>query len=156
MKLSFAAPCAVLCLTAACSSVRAGHEAELLAADRAFCADTQVRRLEGWLAAFDEHGSQVGDDFRPITGEAAIRAHMQAFFANADNTLWWEPDAAHVSEAGNLGSTTGRFRVERRTQEGKLDVVARGRYFDVWRKLPDGRWKLFFDVGDYDPEPAAP
>jgi ketosteroid isomerase-like protein len=142
-----------LCFASACRSAPSGPEAELLAADRAFCAATQERRLEAWIAAFDEHGSQVSHDFRPITGAEAIRAHMGSFFADPANVLWWEPDTARVSEAGNLGSTTGRFRVERRGEAGKVEVVAQGRYFDIWRRLPaeqGGTWKIFLDLGEPD------
>ena len=127
-----------------------GPTAALLAADRAFCADTQARRIEGWVAAFDDSGSQVGDRFLPITGRDAIRAHMRDFFASAENELLWEPDAARISEGGNLGSTTGRFRMLRKRADGSSEVVMSGRYFDVWRKQADGSWKLLYDVGDPD------
>lgn len=150
----------LLCLFAACRSAsvapRSTPEIEaLLAADRAFCARTAERGLEGWWTAFDEHGSQVADDFAPITGHAAIRAHMGEFFADPANALEWTPDDAHVSEAGNLGSTTGRWRVLRREADGSERVLATGRYFDVWRKLPDGTWKLLYDVGEPDSSDAA-
>jgi len=150
-----------LCLVptlAACASPSAGHAKDtesLLAADRAFCADTQARRIEGWVGAFDESGSQVGDRFLPITGRDAIRARMQDFFAAAENELLWEPDAAQVSEGGNLGSTTGRFRMLRKRADGTSELVMSGRYFDVWRKQGDGSWKLLYDVGDPDVPPGS-
>ncbi|MCK6448783.1 MAG: nuclear transport factor 2 family protein [Planctomycetes bacterium] len=143
------------CLFGACRSASSVSPSSperdaLLAADREFCARTAERGVEGWLTAFDEHGSQVGDDFAPITGHAAIRAHMEAFFADPANSLEWTPDDARVSEAGNLGSTTGRWRVLYREADGTVRVVASGRYFDVWRKHEDGTWKLLYDVGDTD------
>ena len=138
---------------ASCRSVQDRSQSSLLAADRAFCADTQTRRLEAWLAAFDEHGSQVGDDFQPVTGHAAIRERMQGLFSDSANELWWEPDAVRVSEAGKLGATTGRFQLRQRKSDGKTETVLSGRYFDVWRRLPDGSWKLLYDIGD--PEQAS-
>ena len=146
------APTCVLALLplAACGALPTGREAELLAADRAFCAATQERRLEAWIEAFDVNGSQSSDDFRPITGHEAIRVHMGSFFADPANALWWEPDHVIVSEAGNLGSTSGRFRAERRGADGTVEVVARGRYFDIWRRLPDGTWRIVLDLGEAD------
>jgi ketosteroid isomerase-like protein len=141
----------LLLTLAACRSLPAGTH-DLLDADRAFCADAQARRIEGWLAAFDEHGSQVADDFTPITGHDALRKSMQQFFADSANVLSWEPETARISEAGNLGTTTGRWMVGRRAADGSLQVLARGRYFDIWRKLPDGSWKLLYDIGDADRE----
>lgn len=147
MKALFALVLFIVACRAPASDV-----ASLLAADRAFCADSRARGVDGWVAAFDEHGSQVADDFSPITGHAAIRERMRAFFAEPGNTLVWEPDDARLSEAKNLGTTTGRWRASKREPDGSVREVASGRYFDVWRKLPDGTWKLLYDVGEADPQ----
>jgi ketosteroid isomerase-like protein len=140
-------------LLASCSAVgsAAGGATEpLFAADRKFNRDVQTRRLEGWLAAFDVNGSQVDDSFAPITGHAAISANMAQFFAEPTNSLWWEPDTAKLSEGGRMGSTSGRYRVQRTQADGRVETLRTGRYFDVWRKLDDGTWKLLYDVGDPD------
>ena len=146
-----------LCLAAlaACRSGGPERVRPLLEADRSFAREVQERRLEGWLAAFDQHGSQVDGEFRPVTGSDAIRAHMGEFFADPANGLWWEPDSASVSEAGNLGSTSGRFRMTRRRPDGSEETVLTGRYFDIWRRLPDGSWKLLYDIGEADAAAAA-
>jgi len=138
----------------ACRSVESARTAPLFAADRAFCADTQTRRIEAWVAAFDANGSQFDDEFRPVTGHAAIRARMTEFFADPANRLEWEPDAAVISEAGNLGSTSGRFVMSRRRDDDTRETLLTGCYFDVWRRRPDGSWKLVVDMGELDAEPA--
>ena len=144
-------PFAFALLALAACRTRTDPRAEpLLAADRTFCADVAARRLEGWVAAFDQHGSQFDESFRPVTGHAAIRARMAEFFADPANELAWEPDAAVISEAGNLGSTSGRFTMSRRVADGSREVLLTGRYFDVWRRLPDGTWKLLVDLGEPD------
>lgn len=134
-----------------CAAARGGGADELIAADRAFADDTRVRRLEAWVDAFDEHGSQVDGDFAPVTGHAAIRAHMGPLFEDPANELVWAPDDAWISEGGKLGATTGRFELKRARDDGTREVLMTGRYFDVWRKRPDGSWKLLYDVGDPDP-----
>lgn len=144
------APTTLALLAAACSALPTSDASPLLEADRAFARDTQARRLDGWLAAFDEHGSQVDDAFRPVTGHEAIRAHMGPFFADPANELVWTPDDARISEGGRMGTTTGRWELARRGPDGARTVLATGRYFDVWRRQPDGSWKLLYDVGDED------
>jgi len=144
---------AVLTLTA-CRSMHDPRTEALFAADRAFSADVEVRRLEAWVAAFDANGSQFEDDYRPVTGHDAIRARMSPFFADPANALEWEPDTATMSEAGGLGSTSGRFTMSRRRDDGSREILLTGRYFDVWRKLPDGTWKLALDLGEPDTKPA--
>jgi ketosteroid isomerase-like protein len=143
----------VLVLFAACHAP-SGEASRLLAADRGFAEDTRLRRLEGWLESFDEHGSQVAEDFRPITGHAAIREFMASFFADPANELVWEPDTVRLSEGGNLGATSGRWTMTRKLADGSIERSTSGRYFDVWRRLPDGTWKLLYDVGEPDAEPA--
>lgn len=132
----------------------------LLAADRAFARAVAAARsdaaegarLEAWVAAFDANGSTVDEAFAPVTGHAAIAERIAGFLGERANELTWEPDAAQVSEGGNLGSTTGRYEVARIAPDGRREVLERGRYFDVWRRLPDGPWKLLYDVGDPDRE----
>lgn len=118
-------------------------EDELMDADRAFARDVQQRRLEGWIEAFDEHGSQVDDRGVPVTGHAAIRAYMQAAFADTGFELRWEPVEASVPEGGKLGFVWGRWTL----RSAPADEV-RGHYLDIWKRDASGRWKLLFDVGE--------
>ncbi|HEX5053245.1 MAG TPA: nuclear transport factor 2 family protein [Planctomycetota bacterium] len=128
--------------------------AALLDADRTFARDVGARGVAAWVPAFDEHGVQLDDAFRPVVGHDAIRAHMTAFFADRANDLSWEPDAVKISNGGRMGATSGTYRLTRKNADGTVTVVETGRYFDVWRKLDDGTWKLLFDGGDADPAPG--
>lgn len=125
-------------------------EDELLDADRAFAADVQARRLEGWVAAFDEHGSQMDERGVPVTGQQAIRAYMMAAFAEPRFQLEWAPVEAQVPEEGNLGFVWGRWTLRSPGADGKLEET-RGHYLDIWKRGADGRWKLLFDVGEAAP-----
>jgi ketosteroid isomerase-like protein len=122
-------------------------EDELLDADRAFARDVQARRLEGWVAAFDEHGTQVDESGVPLSGHAAIRAYMQGPFDDPGFQLSWEPQAAEIPEGGRLGFVWGRW-----TLRASGAPEQHGHYPDIWRKSADGKWKLLFDVGE--PAPA--
>jgi ketosteroid isomerase-like protein len=121
-------------------------EDELLDADRAFARDVQQRRLEGWVAAFDEHGSQMDEQGAPVSGHDAIRAYMQAAFDDPGFQLGWEPVEASVPEGGRLGYVWGHWTLRRPGAEEQ-----RGRYLDLWKRGADGQWKLLFDVGERAP-----
>ena len=43
---------------------------------------------------------------------------------------------------GTLGYTWGRYRVE-----AGDSITGRGRYLTVWRRQPDGSWKVDADIG---------
>jgi ketosteroid isomerase-like protein len=136
---------------AACRSISADPNAVLFDADRAFAQDVQRHRLEAWVEWFDANGSQVDPQFRPITGHDAIQSNMAELFSDPNVELDWEPDLARISEAGGLGLTSGRFRLLTHHPDGSVNART-GRYFDVWRKQPDGSWKVLYDLGDLDPQ----
>jgi ketosteroid isomerase-like protein len=110
-------------------------------ADRDFASDTKKRGADGWLAAFDRDGAMWGARRGRITG-AAIRDAMADTFE--DVSIEWEPKASRMSPAGDLGFTVGfaTYR-DRKSQQ----PVGYGRYVTIWRKQPDGSWKVLFDTG---------
>ncbi len=118
-------------------------EDEVMDADRAFAHDVQQRRLEGWVAAFDEHGSQVDEQGAPVSGKDAIRAYMKAAFDDPGFQLSWEPVEASVPEGGKLGFVWGHW-----TLRATGAQESHGRYLDIWKRGADGKWKLLFDVGE--------
>lgn len=70
--------------------------------------------------------------------------------------LTWRPIFATISRSGDLGYTTGPW--ELRKTKGDPNPAAFGHYITVWRKDPDGVWKVVVDGGvDHSPpvEPAG-
>lgn len=130
----------------------AAIRASLMAADEAFAAATAERRLEGWLSAFDSTAIQMEPDVPFTPGIGSIRAAMGPVFADTSFTLTWQPAMAFASAAGDLGYTLGTWRSTRYNAEGK-GQVSTGKYVTIWRKQPDGSWKVVFDGGNPDTEP---
>ncbi|MCE9576233.1 MAG: hypothetical protein K8W52_23995, partial [Deltaproteobacteria bacterium] len=60
----------------------------------------------------------------------------------AKSSLTWKPVASRMGASGEVGFTVGTFAViaEKR-------VIVRGSYCTVWRKQPDGSWKVLSDAG---------
>ncbi|WP_375770090.1 nuclear transport factor 2 family protein [Archangium gephyra] len=130
------------------------EEEALMRTDREFNAATQARGVEGWVSFFAENGSMMRDK-GPITGHEAIRAAVAPGFSNPDLSLTWEPQRAEITPGGRLGYTTGRFLSVRKDANGQR-VEARGTYMNIWRKQPDGSWKVVVDIGDSDEAPPPP
>lgn len=112
---------------------------ELEAADRAFAADTAARGADGWTDGYAPDGVNWGAG-RVITGRAAIHADIAELLAHS--SLTWTPVASRMGAAGTLGFTVGTFAIVR-----DKAVVGRGSYVTVWRKQPDGSWKVQSDAG---------
>jgi len=126
--------------------------ASLIAADEAFAAATATDRLEGWMASFDSSAIQMEPDVPFTPGNASIRAAMAPAFADTSFTLTWTPTMAFASEDGTLGYTLGTWRSTQYNAQGK-GRVATGKYVTIWRRQPDGSWKVVFDGGNPDTEP---
>ena len=107
----------------------------LEAADIAFAKDTAARGIEGWVAAFDPKGGMMTKGGR-AEGADAIRGLMSELLATTK--VEWAPIASAVR--GDIGYTVGKA-----TFTGKESW--RSTYVSIWKKQPDGTWKVLFDTG---------
>jgi ketosteroid isomerase-like protein len=110
---------------------------DLEAADRAFAASTAQLGVDGWVAAFDPKGGMMRKAGR--VSYSAIGDAMRETLASG--RLSWTPTASGAS--GNLGYTVGKA-----TYTGpKAADGWRSTYVTIWRRQPDGTWKVLFDTG---------
>jgi ketosteroid isomerase-like protein len=103
-------------------------------------------------------GSWFADDAvtlnngRPaVLGHSAIAA--QAQWNPKDYQLTWVAQGAQMGPSNDMGFTWGHYEGRSKDKNGE-PVVITGRYFTVWKKLPDGTWKVALDASANEP-PAA-
>jgi ketosteroid isomerase-like protein len=112
---------------------------ELEAADLAFAAATVQRGVDGWVAAFDPRGGMIRNARR--VEYAAIAEFMTLTLSSG--RLDWAPIAS--GKSGELGFTVGKGSFTgARPEDGW-----RGTYVTIWRRQPDGAWKVLFDTGRF-------
>jgi ketosteroid isomerase-like protein len=140
------------CLAAGGGGAVAG--ADLLAADRAFDEATAARGVAGWVAFFAPDGAMLPAAAPPVVGQAAVREAMAPFFAQPGASLRWTPQAAAVAASGDLGTTWGTSVSRRRLPNGAV-VERHGTCVTIWRRQPDGRWKVALDIGNTAPPAPA-
>ncbi len=68
--------------------------------------------------------------------------------------LAWQPIFAFVSNAGDLGYTTGPWQYKKDIKDAQ--PTAFGNFMTVWKKQADGSWKFALDLGVGNPEPKGP
>ena len=125
--------------------------ASLVEAERAFA---RAGVEKGVRASFLEYFAEDGISFAPGPGNARERLLKRpAPPARPPVTLNWWPVVADVSRDGGLGYTSGPSRFSDDT--GK-EPPRDGYYFSVWKKQPDGAWKVALDVGTKTIAPAGP
>jgi ketosteroid isomerase-like protein len=120
-----------------------------LAADGAFAAMSVDR---GQRAAFEEFLAGDAIIFRP----GAVVAHdWFASHEQGGGRLEWTPSAGAADCSGDWAVTTGPWTYS--SPEG--DESASGHYLSIWRREPDGHWRVVLDNGvDHAPgsEPLPP
>ena len=120
--------------------------AVLMEADRAFAAAVAAGGTEAWVSWFAEDGAQIQPGSGEIRGRDAIR-ELMAGLDDPAFSLTWEPRRADIAASGDLGWTTGSYLSRGVGADGK-PRQAQGRYVTIWRKQPDGAWKVVMDLGN--------
>ena len=123
--------------------------ASLAAAERAF-AGTSLEK--GFRASFLTFFADDGIFFQPhpVKAKEALRerpATPETF------TLNWEPIFGDVSDAGDLGFTTGPFTLSDKASQNSK--TKHGCFFSVWKVQADGSWKVVVDAGITTPGPVS-
>jgi ketosteroid isomerase-like protein len=120
----------------------------LVEAERAF-ARRSVEK--GVRASFTEFFADDGLNFRPapVNVKEDYRSRPappgpQPF------TLDWKPIFADISQAGDLGYTTGPIVITDQRPDRK--PTSYSYYFSVWKKQSDGNWKVKLDFGTRTPD----
>lgn len=125
-------------------------EEELMEADRRFQETSRKRGLEGWLSMMSRDVVRM-----PVFGRAFIKGRDKV--ARLDSSLWntpglrleWEPGQSVIYSGGSLGLTAGSYRLLEEVS-GESRQIDTGQYLTLWRKDPDGRWRVLFDTGVSD------
>ena len=99
---------------------------------------------------FAEDGVTLNNGKPAILGRTAIAA--QAQWDPKTYQLSWTPQGAQMGPSNDMGFTWGHYEGHSKDKNGE-PVVISGRYFTVWKKLPNGSWKVALDASA--DEPAA-
>lgn len=84
----------------------------------------------------------------PVIGQAAIAA--SANWTPDQYQLTWTPEGGRMSASGDMGFTWGTYTGRSKDRDG-TPIVTTGRYMTVWKKQPDGSWKVELDASNQGP-----
>lgn len=87
----------------------------------------------------------------PVLGKAAITARAQ--WDPKEYQLTWIPEGARMGPSNDMGFTWGHYEGRSKDKNGQSIAIS-GRYMTVWKKMPDGSWKVALDASANEP-PAA-
>jgi ketosteroid isomerase-like protein len=118
-------------------------------AEREFAKTATVK---GWRDAFLDFFADDAIAFAPQVILAKDRLRKQPSTPFSEAELVWEPRTGDVAASGELGWLTGPSTSINHTKPDAKPGY--GCYLSVWRKQPDGQWRVFIDVGAGSPEPV--
>ena len=130
------AACLALPLAGAPSELRGDLKA-LVEAEREFSKTSEKKGIREAFLAFLATDALL---FRPnaVNGRQYVTDQPEDL-----GQLTWTPIFAEVSAAGDLGYTTGPYEY----RPLGSDAVGHGHYVSVWRKQPNGKWRVVIDLG---------
>lgn len=142
------AACGAALALAACAHPPAPMDVpgSLAAAETAFAAHSVREDMRAaFMAAFDADGVFVRN------GWTVAADHLRNQPA-PPIVLDWKPVHVEVAAAGDLGLSTGPWKITRKAKPGA--PPAYGQFVSVWRREGNGTWKVAVDLGIGHPEPS--
>jgi ketosteroid isomerase-like protein len=101
---------------------------------------------------FAEDGVSLANGQAPVHGRDAIA--RQATWSPKVYQLVWTPTDGVMSPSGDMGYTWGHYEGRSHDSDGNAKVTT-GRYLTIWRKEPDGSWKVALDASSDEPAGAG-
>jgi ketosteroid isomerase-like protein len=108
--------------------------------------------VKGWRDAFLDFFADDAIAFDPAPTPAKARLRKQPSKPFSEIELVWEPRLGDVAASGDLGWLTGPSTSINHTTKDR--TPRHGCYLSIWRKEPDGRWRVYIDVGADAPAPV--
>ena len=68
--------------------------------------------------------------------------------------LSWVAQGAQMGPSNDMGFTWGRYEGHATDHNGK-PIVTSGRYITIWKKLPNGSWKVVMDASADEPPSSS-
>jgi ketosteroid isomerase-like protein len=80
-------------------------------------------------------------------GPERVAASWAPFLdAEQNMQLLWAPDDVVVAASGDLGVSRGKYEFRAPDDAGEIKS-SYGQYVTVWRRDPDGQWRVLMDIG---------
>jgi len=138
------------------SAIQSGGELALREMEARFAAAVASRDPQAFLSFWAEDAAVFPPGKPAVVGRQNILKEWGWVLNDPDVSLTWEPDTVEVAASGDLGYTYGKYKSTGKGPDG-APTVHNGKYVSIWRKGPDGKWRVVVDLGTpSDPPPPKP
>jgi len=120
----------------------------LLDLEARFARDVAAGGGKAFASWFADDAVSLSNGRPAVLGRGAIVA--QADWDPKAYQLTWTPTAAQMGPSNDMGFTWGHYEGHTKDRNGE-PVTITGRYITVWKKLPNGTWKVALDASATEP-----
>jgi uncharacterized protein (TIGR02246 family) len=131
---------------------RAADEAKIRDLDAQWSKAAGAHDLDGIVSFYSDDAVLLPDNLPAATTKEAIRAAW-APLAAPGVSIAWQASKVEVAKSGDMAYTTGSYTLGMPDGKGKM-ISDKGKFLEVWKKQPDGKWKAVADTYNSD-LPAA-
>jgi ketosteroid isomerase-like protein len=124
----------------------------LLDLEARFARDVAIGGGKAFATWFADDAVSLSNGRLAVLGRGAIAA--EADWDPKTYQLTWTPTAAQMGPSNDMGFTWGHYEGHTKDRNGE-PVTVTGRYITVWKKLPNGAWKVALDASAAEPPAAA-
>lgn len=155
-----ALPLYVLCLISvavcACSQpaaqmpdTRAADETAIRSASADWSKAAQAKDLDKSTAFFADDGIAMYPKMPILEGKDAIHKGWQQMLGAPGPGLSFATSGVEVARSGDIAWEHGKYEFATADKKGIVSIE-KGKYVTVWKKQPDGSWKVAADIDNAD------
>ena len=115
-----------------------------------------ARNVDALMAFYTDEMTLMPPNAAMIAGRDNVKKYLTDMMNLPDFSLAWQPTRAEAARSGDIGYSIGTYHVMFTAPDGGM-VMEDGKYTTVWKKQPDGTWKVAVDMFNSNtPLPAPP
>ena len=132
----------------------AAFEAAVLDVWVTYSATVNAGDVDGWIALWDDNGVRMPPNAPAAHGKPAIRETVSGVFLSVDFEEF-TINNEEVQVFGDFGFARGSYSFVNAMVEGD-PVPFGGKYLTIFRRQPDGSWKIYRDCFNSSTPPPPP
>jgi ketosteroid isomerase-like protein len=107
----------------------------------------ELKDLNHLISLYADDGALYYEDHPMVGGKDAVRQTWKAIFARPGFSMSARPREVEREISGDLGFAHGSYTMKMNDAAGRV-IMDRGEYGVVYKRQPDGKWKIIADNGN--------
>jgi uncharacterized protein (TIGR02246 family) len=124
---------------------RAADETAIRAGDAEFVKAAETKDVDRAMALYADDAVFIGSGLPAQVGKENIRKVIQGLLAVPDLQITLNIASVTVARSGDLAIDQGTVDAKATDKKGK-SATSTSQYVLVWKKMPDGSWKIAADT----------